>query len=452
MSKNWASAGGEFDRKRDYGTNPDCPTMTGWRLRSYTEGRSVVWERNPYYWCVDRDGNQLPYLDTVTMSAVQDAEVAKLQLQEGKADHAHGPFLALTLGDVSGLKKSEPTHRSRGAALGRRVRHGFAVLLQLRLSSTRRCAGLIREPKFRQALSFAFDRADAQKSIYFNTGEITTGTYSPKASDLHVGKDAQRAYAGWRDSYARHDPEKAKALLDELGVVDRDGDGLRELPDGGRLVVRLEYPADTSEEHTHKNALLERDWREIGIEAKQNPVAPEAFSIKWQAGELMSTTAWENGGGIHEILVEPQVLVPLGGFADWWAPLHANYHAIRGTPDAQKVKGTDPYKRKPPSVEPEPDSPIARLWELHDRAKVEQDAVQRYKLVWEMVKIHVTDGPFFMGPVANTPVPVLAHKDLRNFPRKEQLALHGFAGPWSHPTPAVYDPETWHWTNPDAHS
>ena len=31
------------------------------------------------------------------------------------------------------------------------------------------------------------------------------------------------------------------------------------------------------------------------------------------------------------------------------------------------------------------------------------------------------------------------------------LALSGFVGPWIHPTPAVYDPETWYWDNPAAH-
>jgi peptide/nickel transport system substrate-binding protein len=36
-------------------------------------------------------------------------------------------------------------------------------------------------------------------------------------------------------------------------------------------------------------------------------------------------------------------------------------------------------------------------------------------------------------------------------PKKEDLAQGGFVNPWIHPTPAVYDPETWHWDNPDQH-
>jgi len=29
--------------------------------------------------------------------------------------------------------------------------------------------------------------------------------------------------------------------------------------------------------------------------------------------------------------------------------------------------------------------------------------------------------------------------------------LGGFVNPWIIPSPAVYDPETWYWDNPDAH-
>jgi peptide/nickel transport system substrate-binding protein len=68
-----------------------------------------------------------------------------------------------------------------------------------------------------------------------------------------------------------------------------------------------------------------------------------------------------------------------------------------------------------------------------------------------MIKIHIEHGPFFMGTVANTPRVVLAKKDLRNVPRRENLAQGGFANPWIHPTPAVYDPETFYWENPEQH-
>ena len=43
-------------------------------------------ERNPYYWCVDKEGNQLPYIDKISMTGVQNAESLKLSFTSGKAD------------------------------------------------------------------------------------------------------------------------------------------------------------------------------------------------------------------------------------------------------------------------------------------------------------------------------------------------------------------------------
>ncbi|MDP9351754.1 MAG: ABC transporter substrate-binding protein, partial [Chloroflexota bacterium] len=81
-----------FDQKKDFSINPECPTMTGWKLKSYKEGVNSVWERNPYYWCVDREGNQLPYIDGITWTNVQSPEVFRLRILEGKVDYIHGGF------------------------------------------------------------------------------------------------------------------------------------------------------------------------------------------------------------------------------------------------------------------------------------------------------------------------------------------------------------------------
>ena len=102
-------------------------------------------------------------------------------------------------------------------------------------------------------------------------------------------------------------------------------------------------------------------------------------------------------------------------------------------------------------MQPEQGGPIARLWELYDRSRSEPDETKRHQLVWEIVKVHVSEGPFLMGVVANYPQPVVIKKDLRNVPRRDNLAQGGFVNPWIHPTPAVYDPECFFWGSPDDH-
>ena len=93
---------------------------------------------------------------------------------------------------------------------------------------------------------------------------------SPKAIEYHVNDEGKQVYKQWRDSYVKYDPEKAKKMLDELGVVDKDGDGMREMPDGSKLSRPARLPRRRGHEHKKKNDLLERDWKAIGINARQS--------------------------------------------------------------------------------------------------------------------------------------------------------------------------------------
>ncbi len=447
VPKDWATDKGQFDQKRFWRKNPDCPVLTGWKCKTYTEGRKVVYERNPYYWCVGPDGAQLPYLDNLIFNVVENAEVQKLQATTGKIDFLYGGFTQIFLSDISALKQSEDKTKLRVVLWDAGDGSGSLVFFNQDYSDPK-MRKLIRTPKFRQALSHAYNRKDVQKAVYFNTGELTTGTMSPKGIEFHVNDEGKGVYKSWRDSYLKYDPELAKKILDEIGVVDKDGDGKREMPDGTKLRVRLDFQADTGPEHTEKNSLLKRDWDAIGINTVLNPVAPDGWDVQWKAGKLMTNTNWETGDGPN-CLVYPQWMVPIE--SSRWAPLQGEFYNVRGTPAEKQEQDVDPYKRTPPRMAPEPGGPIDRLWKLYDQSKVEPDEMKRHQLVWEMVKIHISDGPWLLGVCANTPYINLIHDDMKNVPTKDNLALGGFAAPWIHPSPAVYDPETWYWENPTEH-
>ncbi len=445
VGKDWTTT---FDEKRNTVFNPDTPTMGGWQLASYSEGRATTWKRNPYYWVVDQAGNQLPYLDGLNFRVVENIETRKLQIQSGQFDQVHGPFNSLTLGDISGLKRSQ-------------AKSGMKMLLWDSGSGTGSIfffnqdydepgmRALIRKPEFRQALSLAYDRGEARKSIYFDTGTPTTGGYGPKTREFHRGNGPQE-YKQWRESWVKFDPERAKSMLDKLGVVDKDGDGKREKPDGSKLVVRLNYPADidTTGEHMKKNQLLKKSWEAIGIDTRLGPIAPTSFSDQWAQGKLMTTTAWETS--TMSVAADMLWLMPME--PSRWASLQGQFYALRGTGEEKKQLDVDPYKRTPPRAAPEAGGPVDRLWKLADQVRVEVDQTKRDKLVWDMIRVHIDQGPFFMGVVANYPQIVLVKDGLRNVPTKEQTALGGLVNDWHHPTPAAYDPEAWFWDDPKAHS
>lgn len=445
LSKSWVD---DFEVKRNFLSNPDNPTMTGWRLRSFHEGRSAEWVRNPYYWCVDRDGRQLPYVDQLIFTEIQNPEVGKLQIRDGKVDYVHGHNVGLALADISGLKASQSRSGVRVLLWDSGSGSGSTFVLNYDYQDPE-FRKVIRDKRFRQALSHAFDRDEARRSIYYNTGEKTTGTMSPKAREYHAGKEGRRIYQEWRDSYVSYDPKKAKKLLDEVGVVDTDGDGVRELPGGGKLTILLQYPADTSEVHIQKNNLLKRNWAKVGIHAQLSPISPTSIGDQWTSGRLMTQTARFGGDG-PDHLTYASWLVPIE--PNRWAPLEGSFYEVRGTPKANTEKDKDPFHRSPPRMDADPGGPIERLWKLYDRAIVEPDTLKRRRLVYEMIKVHIDEGPFFMGSVAGTPFPEIAHKDLGNVPAPENLAQGGYAAPGIHPTPAVYDPEIYFWHKPEQHA
>src|SRR5207302_5115930 len=72
--------------KNSYQLNPECPVMTPWRTVSPNNTQNWVLERNPYFWCVDTDGNQLPYIDRVSLSLAENLEVANLRAIAGEYD------------------------------------------------------------------------------------------------------------------------------------------------------------------------------------------------------------------------------------------------------------------------------------------------------------------------------------------------------------------------------
>jgi peptide/nickel transport system substrate-binding protein len=444
----WDAVGGLMETNADWHRNPDCPTMTGYRCKSFDNNKGVVLERNPYYWAVMSNGDQLPYIDEIQISVVTDAEAGKLQIQQGTVDYCHGPFNQITLNDVQGLRDSAD-------------KAGTEILLWDSGSGTgsvfffnydyvdEEIRNLIREPKFRQAISHAFNRDALLKSVYFNAGEKTTGTMSPKSIEYSINDTGKQSYSSWRDSYVNYDPALAKRMLDELGLTDTDGDGMRELPGGKKLTLRLDYQADESIEHKAKDNQLVADLKAVGLEMQLNPVPPQAFDDQWATGKLMAHSNWEVSDGPNQ-LVNPTWLIPTE--VTRWSPLQGQWYAMLGTKTNETELDVDPWRRHPPRMEPTDDGPVRRLWELYDQSKVEMDEMKRHELVWEMIKIHVSDGPFFMGCVANYPQVVIKKRDLNNVPGKENLALGGFVNTWIHPTPAVYDPECYYWETPADHS
>ena len=72
--------------KKDWSLNPELPTLGPWQTVQPINTPTWVLERNPYYWAVDTEGNQLPYIDRVQLTLAENLEVLNLRAIAGEYD------------------------------------------------------------------------------------------------------------------------------------------------------------------------------------------------------------------------------------------------------------------------------------------------------------------------------------------------------------------------------
>ena len=62
----------------------NMPVLKPWKLTRIDEFGNKFYERNPYYWKVDTEGNQLPYIDRQVRLIVSEPEVVNSRFNQEK--------------------------------------------------------------------------------------------------------------------------------------------------------------------------------------------------------------------------------------------------------------------------------------------------------------------------------------------------------------------------------
>lgn len=223
----------------------------------------VVMRRNPYYWKVDEKGQQLPYLNEMhfKLSTWSDRTT---QAVAGTGDFSNmenpGNY-------VEALKQSQaadsPTKANFGSrALGWNIEINLSETVGVNSDHDRSLRALFRERDFREAISRAIDRVAVGQSVARGpfthpwAGGFTSG--SP-----YYNEDVITFYG--------YDRDRANSILDGMGLYDTDGDGIRNLADGGEnLEIDMWY--DTSEPTDKKQAdAVVAMLSEVGVNLILNP-------------------------------------------------------------------------------------------------------------------------------------------------------------------------------------
>ena len=388
----------------------EVPTLRAYRVVSRTL-QTMRLERNPYYFKIDPAGNQLPYIDAIEAEIARDnAELATAKAATGQLDFA---AFALRTQDIPLLKLAERNNLAT-VHLWRRL-HSSDVVLQFNfLHANERLRTLFWDKRFRHALSHAINREEMNEIIYFGLGVPSQVTVHPTSAHH------EPAFAL---AHTEFDPVRARALLDALGVVDVDGDDLRDMPGGGPLTITLEY-LDFETPKGLSMELVRAHWRAVGIDLRLKLVDRGLQSARASAGE-MEMTLW-HADRVTDILFP---LVP-----DWWVPRSTGWDRCMWNGWARHYE-----TRHRPAGERlgEPPPPIIRRLQVWaDELRTSTDPARRAAAAKNLLRASA-ENLWTIGTVGLAPHPVVVSRRLRN------VIPNGSWG-WDNHWTLPYHPATWY--------
>jgi len=256
-------------------TRPEEVVGSGpFRLKQYKSGEYTLMERNPYFWEVDKQGQRLPYFDTVIYTIMPDTKTITLRFLHGESDV-----------NETTLYPDEYDHYKAESAkghfdlldLGVGPERGFFWFNQNTNSDPKtgkpyadaKKLKWFRNQKFRQAVSYAVDRESIVKAILSGHGQPNYGfetAANPKWQNTNV----------MRYPYS---PDKARALLAEIGIKDRDADGYLKDSDGNTIEFSLN--TNTGNDTRGKIALMiQEDLKRLGFKITFQPIEFNALIDK----------------------------------------------------------------------------------------------------------------------------------------------------------------------------
>lgn len=265
--------------------NPARPTLDPWVVQTpYTGGGTqVVLQRNPYFWQVDPEGKQLPYVGTVNLKVISNIESIMLAAIGGQLD------LMVRHINLIGNKPVLAEHAEQGRYVLQPLTSTQAAALVIYVNQTSRNSKLrplLQNRDFRAALSLGMDREEINDIVFL--GQSTPWQTSPHETDKFYNRQLAL-------QYTEHDLAQANRLLDGLGLTKRDGAGFRLLPDGSRLFLT----ADASVSDAGAGDVLEllkKHWAEIGVDLGINNIERSLFYDRAQNNDYDLAIAAAPGG------------------------------------------------------------------------------------------------------------------------------------------------------------
>lgn len=379
--RNWSALHNRVDSMYQF-DNPRLPTLQPWMAVTEPPSDRFVYRRNPYYHRVDPEGHQLPYIDEVVFLV---AAPGLIPTKTGAGESALQARY-LSFDDYTFLRQSET--RSGYETYLWRTAYGAHLALYPNLNAEDPVwRALMRDARFRRALSMAIDRHEINEVIYYGLALDGNDTLLPK-SPLY--RD------GLRERWAAYDPEAANALLDAIGLTERDSRGIRLLPDGRPAEIVVETAGESSEQ-TDVLELIHDRWMAVGIKLYSRPTQRTVFRNRVFAGKTLMSIWSGIENGLATADTSPQAFAPTDQNQYMW-PKWGQHHQTGGAAGEA------------------PDLPEARrLMELYRVWRAVDSRPERIA-VWDEMLAIWADQTFTIGLVAGVLQPVVVDLDLHNVP------------------------------------
>jgi peptide/nickel transport system substrate-binding protein len=243
-----------------YNTNTPPARIIGcgpYRVKEVRPGRYTLLERNSEYWEADRQGRRLPYFDEVMFTVCGGAGAELALLREGKIDACD----AIRPEDYDQAKSASAQGRFKLLELGVGAERDFLWFNQ---NTGMGPAGKplvnpaklkwFRNKKFRQAVSCAINRDRLVKEAYAGRAAPNytfISTENPKWNNPNVPRYG-------------YELSKARSLLAEAGLAERNSDGVLKDAEGNAAEITL-YSNGENALRQKTAVLIADDLKQVGI-------------------------------------------------------------------------------------------------------------------------------------------------------------------------------------------
>lgn len=369
--------------------NPNLPTLDAWRNRTAPPAERFVFERNPYYYRVDENGLQLPYIDKVMLD-VSSADLIAAKTGTGESDLQ---VTNLDFADYTFLKNAEQRYPLK-VDLWKRTQGSRMALFPNLNCKDEGWRNLFRDVRFRRAMSLAINRGEINKAVFYGLATESSNSILP---------DSPLFKPEYQKAWAVFDPDQANRLLDEIGLAMDDSEGMRRLPDGRLAKIIIEITGESTFE-TDALELIGDQLLQVGIKIYPHVAQRELLRRRVKGGDAIMSVGGGLDNGVPTADMAPKELAPTSDDQLQWSIW--GLHALSGGSDGKA-----------------PDLPEAKaLLDLYSEWRKAEGFDQRTD-VWHKMLALFTDQVFTIGIVNATLQPVVQSSKLQNVPSK---ALYGF--------------------------